>query len=148
MTLFFLSPTPIYPPIWSFSLWLTPGSKQSFCRSSESLLFLYAQESLSSGCGSHHFRSQRAPFLSAVFLSPCFLRKEAWVRPLLARGPIWRRPPSVAHVPLEQSQHGWPVMLTSDQQARGARDLQRPLCGCEGPLSPVEFFAPSVSRRT
>ena len=54
----------------------------------------------------------------------------------------------MAHVPLEKRQPGWPVMLTSDQQARGARDVQRPLCGCEGPLSPGEFFAPSVSWRT
>ena len=39
-----------------------------------------------SGCGSHHFHSQRAPFLSAVFSSPCCPKKGAWVRPLLPQG--------------------------------------------------------------
>ena len=33
-------------------------------------------------------------------------------------------------------------MLSSDQQARGALDVQRPLCGCEGPLSPGGVLHP------
>lgn len=34
------------------------------------------------------------------------------------------------------------VMLSSDQWARGALDVQRQLCGCEGPLSPGGVLRP------
>ena len=33
-------------------------------------------------------------------------------------------------------------MLSSDLQARGALDVQRPLCRCEGPLSPGGVLRP------
>lgn len=68
------------------------------------------------------------PIPSALFSSSLFPRKGAWACPLSAPGASLEEATLGVGVSLEQAVGGSHVMLSSDQWARGALDVQRQLC--------------------
>lgn len=82
------------------------------------------------------------PIPSDLFSSPCFPRKGAWACPLFAPGANLEEATLGGVFVPGAKPGGLHVMLSSDQWARGDLDVQRQLCGCEGPLSPGGVLRP------